>query len=266
MLRRTSGISPADLNFPFYRELSNKITTILQEYQENVIVVSGHEHNLQYLVHKNIPQIISGSGSKVNPVRHFKNDETTFGYANLGFAMLNIQSDKQQVSFFDVKNQLIHSKIIRSSEIGQNENKIYQFPETSTIKASIYTNNNASKNKEQHHYKDLYLKKFDFKDVNLDTLYGGLSPVKLGGGNQSVSLRLEDKAGKEYVMRRLRKSVTQFIQVKAFQENYMKDQFENTVAERFLMGFYTTSYPFAALVTGNLSDIVGIYHSNSEIF
>lgn len=93
-----------------------------------------------------------------------------------------------------------------------------------------------------------------------------MTPVKLGGGNQSVSLRLEDKEGKEYVMRRLRKSATQFIQVKAFQENYMKDQFENTIAERFLMDFYTTSYPFAALVTGNLSDIVGVYHSNSEIF
>lgn len=127
VIRKTSGAAPSDLNFPLYRELSNKITTILQEYKENVIVVSGHEHNLQYLVHKNIPQIISGSGSKVNPVRHFKNDETTFGYANLGFAMLNIQSDKQQVSFYDVKNKLIHSKIIRSSENGQKKTRFIHF-------------------------------------------------------------------------------------------------------------------------------------------
>lgn len=265
IIRRTSGAAPSDLNFPLYRELSNKITTILQEYKEDVIVVSGHEHNLQYLIHKDIPQIISGSGSKVNPVRHFKNDKTIFGYAGLGYAILNIQQNKQQVFFFDEKNQLIKSKIIRNPEIGQIENKVYHFPETSSIKASIYKDN-TSKNKHQHHYKDLYLKKFTFPVVNIDTLYGGLTPIKLGGGNQSVSLRLEDKDGKEYVMRRLRKSATQFIQVKAFQENYMKDQFENTVAERFLMDFYTTSYPFAALVTGNLSDIVGVYHSNSEIF
>lgn len=266
IIRRTSGAAPSDLNFPLYRELSNKITTILQEYKEDVIVVSGHEHNLQYLVHKNILQIISGSGSKVNPVRKFRNDTTNFAYGGLGFAILNIQSNKQHVSFFDEKNQLIKSKIIRTTEIGQNENKVYHFTETPSIKASIYTDNNSSKNKKEHHYKDLYLKKYDFPVVNLDTLYGGLTPVKLGGGNQSVSLRMEDKDGKEYVMRRLRKSATQFIQVKAFQENYMKDQFENTVAERFLMDFYTTSYPFAALVTGNLSDIVGVYHSNSEIF
>ncbi len=266
VIRRTSGAAPSDLNFPLYRELSNKITTILQEYKENVIVVSGHEHNLQYLVHKNIPQIISGSGSKVNSVRHFKNNEITFGYAGLGFAILNLQPNKQQVSFFNEKNQLIKSKIIHTTKKDQIENKVYHFPDTPTIKASIYTDNNSLKNKKEHHYKDLYLKKYDFKVVNLDTLYGGLTPVKLGGGNQSVSLRMEDKEGKEYVMRRLRKSATQFIQVKAFQENYMKDQLENTVAERFLMDFYTTSYPFSALVTGDLSDIVGVYHSNSEIF
>jgi predicted MPP superfamily phosphohydrolase len=266
VIRRTSGAAASDLNFPLYRELSNKITTILQEYKENVIVVSGHEHNLQYLIHKNIPQIISGSGSKINSVRHFKNDEITFGYAGLGFAILNIQPNKQQVSFFNEKNQLIKSKIIRTTKKDQIENEVYHFPDTPSIKASIYTDNNASKNKKEHHYKDLYLKKYDFKVVNLDTLYGGLTPIKLGGGNQSVSLRMEDKEGKEYVMRRLRKSATQFIQVKAFQENYMKDRLEKTMAERFLMDFYTTSYPFAALVTGNLSDIVGVYHSNSEIF
>jgi predicted MPP superfamily phosphohydrolase len=116
VIRRTSGAAASDLNFPLYRELSNKITTILQEYKENVIVVSGHEHNLQYLVHKNIPQIISGSGSKINSVRHFKNDEITFGYAGLGFAILNIQPNKQQVSFFNEKNQLIKSKIIRTTK------------------------------------------------------------------------------------------------------------------------------------------------------
>ncbi|MBK5208887.1 MAG: metallophosphoesterase [Flavobacteriaceae bacterium] len=265
IIRRASGIVPSDLNFLLYRELSNKITTILQEYKEDVIIVSGHEHNLQYAVHKNIPQIISGSGSKVNPVRHFENDSTAFGYAGLGYAVLNIQP-QQQVYFFNAKNQLINSKIIRANSKAENTKNKFVFPSTPTLKASIYTNHKASINKKEHHYKDLYLKKFDFKVVNLDTLHGGLTPIKLGGGNQSVSLRMEDKEGKEYVMRRLRKSATQFIQVKAFQENYMKDQFENTVTERFLMDFYTTAYPFATLVTGNLSDIVGVYHSNSEIF
>lgn len=270
IIRRASGASPADTNFPLYRELSNKITIILQEYKNNVIVVSGHDHNLQYLVHKNISQIISGSGSKVNSVRHFKNDTITFGYAGLGYSILNIQENKKVVSFFDAKNNLLHSKVIREIK-KTNDTQYINFPIEKKISASIYNQNTGKKSGAfnsffGNHYRELYSKKFNFQVVNLDTLYGGLKPVKLGGGNQSISLRLEDKDGKEYLMRRLRKSATQFIQVKAFQQDYMKDRLNNTVAERFLMDFYTTSYPFSSLVTGNLSDIVGVYHANSQIF
>jgi predicted phosphodiesterase len=269
VIRRTSGINPADSNFPLYRELSNKITTILQEYKNDVIVVSGHDHNLQYLVHKNIPQIISGSGSKVSAVRHFKRDKNTFGYAGLGYSILNIQSNKHEVLFFDAKNNLLTSKIIH--EINkENATQKIDFPKEKSIAAAIYTKNTNEKSKSfnsifGNHYRKLYYTKYHFPVVNLDTLYGGLKPVKLGGGNQSISLRLEDKDGKEYVMRRLRKSATQFIQVKAFQQEYMKDRLSNTTADRFLMDFYTTSYPFSVLVTGNLSDIVGVYHPNSQI-
>ncbi len=270
ILRNASGLSPADLNFSLYRELSNKITTILQEYQDHVIVVSGHEHNLQYLVHKNIPQIISGSGSKINPVRHFHKDTTTFGYAGLGYAILNIQENKQLALFYNENNQLIHSRLIRET---QQQKALFSsdFLKGNSVTASIYNEHTNVKSKAYNsffgnHYRELYYEKFNFPIVNLDTLYGGLKPVKLGGGNQSVSLRLEDKDGKEYVMRRMRKSAAQFIQVKAFQEDYMKDQLENTVAERFLMDFYTTSYPFGALLNSGLSDIVGVYHTNPQFY
>jgi len=269
-LRNASGISPADLNHPLYRELSNKITTILQEYKDNVIVVSGHDHNLQYLVHKNIPQIISGSGSKVKEVRHYIKDTLTFGYAGLGFSVLNIQEDKQTVQYYNENNQLIHSTVIREIQ-KEKPFPVSNFPKDSLMGTSIYTKHTHDKSKSYNsffgnHYRQLYYKKYNFPVVDLDTLFGGLKTIKLGGGNQSVSLRLEDSGGNEYVMRRMRKSATQFIQVKAFQENYMKDRLGNTVAERFIMDFYTTSYPFAAILTGGLSDIVGVYHTNPQFY
>lgn len=270
VLRNTSGISPADSNHPLYRELSNKITTILQEYKNNVIVVSGHDHNLQYLVHKNIPQIVSGSGSKVNAVRHFKKDTTSFSYGGFGFAVLNINDKQHNVRFFNENNQLIDTKIIRTFKKFEDSTHI-EISNDKTKNTSIYTQHTEKKSKAfnsflGNHYRKLYYQSYDFSMVNLDTLFGGLRPVKLGGGNQSISLRLQDNEGKEYVMRRLRKSASQFIQVKAFQEDYMKDRLENTVAERFLMDFYTTSYPFASLLTGNLSDIVNVYHTNPNFY
>ena len=269
VLRNASGVSPADSNFPLYREFSNRVTTLLQEYKNSSIIVSGHDHNLQYLEYQNIPQIISGSGSKVKAVKHFNNDKT-FGYAGVGFAVLHLSTHQQSVSFYNENNQEIRHQIIRKEIDTQHDFAAFDASLPATTAATIYPE--KEKNSRLYHwffgkhYRNLYQTKIQFANVNIDTLYGGLQPIKLGGGNQSISLRMEDKDGKEYVMRRLRKSAAQFIQVKAFQENYIKDQLENTISERFLMDFYTTSYPFSALVTGNLSNIVGIYHTNPEIF
>ncbi len=270
VIRSTSGIRSTDFNHPLYRELSNKITTILQEYKNQVIVVSSHDHNLQYFTHENIPQIISGAGSTLSPVRHYKNDTTTFGYAGLGYAILNIQNNKHQVHFVDANNQTIDSKLIREHH-EKADAEMPNFPSELNKFSSIYTKHTAKKSKAYnsffgHHYRQLYFNKYSYPIANLDSLFSGIKPVKLGGGNQSISLRLEDKNGKEYVMRRLRKSASQFIQVKAFEEDYMKDRLEHTVAKRFLMDFYTTSYPFAALFTGSLSERVGVYHTNPKYY
>lgn len=269
VFRRASGTSLADSNFPLYREFSNRITTLLQEYKNNVIVVSGHEHNLQYLEYQDIPQIISGSGAKVKPVRHYKNQDQTFGYAGLGYSILAIKKDKQEALFYDENNTLIHTTLIRDNTIDSEINTSI-FPQEKFKSASIYTNNEKPKSKLYNafvgeHYRTYYYKDFTYPIVNLDTLYGGLKPVKLGGGNQSVSLRLEDEYGKEYVMRRMSKSATQFIQVNLFQEYYVRNSLKNTISENFVKDFYTTAYPFAPLVVSKLSENSGVYYSKPII-
>lgn len=272
ILRRASGVSPADLNFPLYRELSNRISTILQEYKNRarVIVVSGHEHNLQYLEHRDIPQVISGSGSKVTPVRHYENDSLSYGYAGLGFAVLSLLPNEQSVHFYNENNQLIHTQLIRKSQPVRTETN-FDFPPESEVLACIYegvkdTKPKLSKSILGKHYRDLYYRKFQFPVVDLDTLHGGLTPLRLGGGFQTVSLRLENKDGKEYVMRRMRKSAAQFIQRSLFPEEYLKGQVDNTLAEKFLFDFYTTAYPFGSLLIGCLSDAAGVFHANPNIF
>ncbi len=269
-LLKTSGASPADRNFPLYSELSNKITTILQSHENNVIVVSGHDHNLQYNEENNIPQIISGSGSKVNAVRHYPQDSSTFGYGGLGYASINIQADKSQAFFYDHNNKIIFTKLL-SQENKFSQTYPKELPPGATVSACIYTHGDTKKELKfkqsgHHMYRAYYYNQYRFPTVNLDTLYGGVKPVKIGGGNQSVSLRLSAKNEKEYVMRRLRKSATQFIQAKLFTEEYVKDRIANTGATSFLMDFYTSSYPFAPLVMGHLSDIAGVFHPNSRIY
>ena len=78
--------------------------------------------------------------------------------------------------------------------------------------------------------------------VNLDTLFGGLLPVRKGGGHQSKSLRLIDSRGSEYVMRALRKNAVQYLQAVAFKNQYVKDEFRDTYTEGLLLDvFYRVS-------------------------
>src|SRR6476469_9950604 len=44
--------------------------------------------------------------------------------------------------------------------------------------------------------------------INLATEYGGLTPVKRGGGKQTKSLRLQDPQGRQYTLRSIQKFIT----------------------------------------------------------
>src|SRR4030095_3798685 len=44
--------------------------------------------------------------------------------------------------------------------------------------------------------------------INLSTEQGGLKIIKLGGGKQSKSLRVEDPSGKQYALRLIEKFIT----------------------------------------------------------
>jgi hypothetical protein len=101
--------------------------------------------------------------------------------------------------------------------------------------------------------------------VSLDTLWR-LKPTIEGGGHQSRSLRLEDKNGREFVMRALRKSATRFLQSVAFKDQSVEKDFRDTYAENFIMDFYTTAHPYTPLVVAKMADRVGVNHANPAMF
>ncbi|GEC72635.1 Calcineurin-like phosphoesterase [Flavobacterium flevense] len=269
-LRKTSGISPQDLQNKQYQILAKRIKTLLQN-QNNVIVVSGHDHNLQYIENENIKQIISGAGSKSEAARAiYPND---FSYGKNGYATLTVYTNgKSVVSYYGIEDnqtKIVFEKTVIAPEKKLNNNYTDTF--SSHIKASIYTPEMTSKSAFHNflfgkHYRKYYSQLIDVPVVSLDTLHGGLSPVRAGGGHQSKSLRLEDANGKEYVMRALKKSVSRFLQSVAFKDQYVEDAFKNTYAENFLYDFYTTSHPYTTLAVDNLAGKIGVFHSNPKLF
>lgn len=271
VLRKTSGISPQDMNNPFYLELKKRIVTISQKAPK-AIFISGHEHNLQYIVKDNKPQIVSGAGSKINPVRTINGSK--FSYGGLGYAKVEVyKNGASQVFFYKEafnKQDLIYSTQIYESDL---KKQLTTYPESFPAykKASIYSEKEVTKSGIfklfwGNHYRKYYGTQINAKTVVLDTLMGGLTPIRKGGGNQSKSLRLEDKNGREFVMRALRKSATQYIQAVAFKDQYIEGQFDNTYTENLLLDIYTTAHPYTPFVIGDLASAVDILHANPTLY
>jgi len=268
ILRKTTGVSPADLQNQKYNAFKKRVVTLAQE-NEKVVFVSGHEHSLQYLVKDNLPQIISGSGSKNTATRNTDGD---FSSSDKGFVRLDIFNDGSSVvRFYSAKSKsVIYQTEVLSSDTAIKTPKFNNdFP--ASVKASIYSQKEVTKSKAftkfwGERYRKYYGTKVSAPTVNLDTLFGGLKPVRKGGGHQSKSLRLINKEGKGYVMRALRKSATIYLQAMAFTDQYIEGQFDDTYTERLLQDFYTGSHPYAPFTIGVLSDAVELYHPNPVLY
>jgi len=273
LIRTTGGVSIQDAQNQRYKNMVDRLSTAAAGY-DNVMFVSGHEHNLQYNVEGNIHQIISGSGSKESYASLRNNG--VFAYPGQGFAIYDVFKDGSTwVKFYksvDNKPVLMFQQEIFEPKkefdfVPLISDKIY----TPYIKASIYEQEEAEKGEVYksifgNQYRNLYGKKIKAPVAYLDTLYGGLEVIRAGGGHQTRSLRLKDKKGRDYNLRALKKSALQLLQTVAFKDEEVGEDFENTLAEKAIQDFYTAAHPYAFMVVPDLSEAINIYHTNPQIF
>ncbi len=272
VLRKTAGPSIEDNNNKMYRELRDRITTLAQ-FSDKVIFASGHEHTLQYIVEKNTPQIVSGSGSKKGHTKLLNGSE--FSTGQMGYAILEVYKDgSSKVRFYGLNDDLSEDFLFGTEVLKKDRflaDTVYSENFPATVTSSIYTAEEVDKSKFHEKiwgtkYRKYYGTKITAPTVRLDTLFGGLVPVKKGGGHQSKSLRLRDESGKEYVMRAIRKSAELYLQSMAFQDQYVVDDLRDTYTEKLLEDFYTGAHPFAPFAVATLSDAVDLYHTNPVLY
>ncbi|UMY65250.1 MULTISPECIES: metallophosphoesterase [unclassified Flavobacterium] len=268
VLRRTSGLSEADLQYKYYRELQQFLTAAAQQ-NDRVVFVSGHEHNLQYIFKDNLRQIVSGAGSKSSPVP--KNVGSDFAAAAPGYAVLDIREDGSAHLEF-VKsdtNEVLFGQNILEAPLPQTTQAVTE-PIPSNVKAQIYSTAETTKGPTYRflwgeRFRKLYGEAVEADIANLDTLLGGLEPFRMGGGNQSRSLFLRSSSGREYVIRALRKSATQYLQSSVFKKQYIQDKLSGTKVEALVNDVFTGSYPYAPIVVSELSEAAGLPHFHPRI-
>ncbi|HEX2630428.1 MAG TPA: hypothetical protein VHM26_15515, partial [Chitinophagaceae bacterium] len=89
----------------------------------------------------------------------------------------------------------------------------------------------------------------------IDTAEGGLTVYKTGGSRQTKSLRLQNAAGKEYVLRSIDKTFG----------NAIDSIYRGTFVERILNDQVSIGHPYSAVTVTPLAEAAKIYHTEPKI-
>ncbi|WP_419213129.1 metallophosphoesterase [Maribacter sp. X9] len=277
------AFDPDHLNSRRYNYLRVAVSALAQA-NDRITLISGHEESLQLLEGGGMHQIISGSlgkksatklgPGKITAIGGAMDFEGEYAYGARGFARLDFYEDGSSKVTFINENDLSTSTTFpilpkleapkEFSDFNGNNKKI----ETTRIleDPSDYSKSGFYEFLWGERYRSYYGKEVDAPVVKLDTLYGGLSVVKEGGGHQSFSLRLEDANGKQYAMRSLRKSALKFLKFKLPGVSYNTEDYKGTWPEKAISDFFSTAHPYMQIVVDPLAKSVDINHSDTELF
>ena len=106
-----------------------------------------------------------------------------------------------------------------------------------------------------HNYRDLWNTPIEVAVLDLDSVGGGLTPLRTGGGGQSISLHFTGADGIRYVVRSLDKDTTKRLAA----------ALRNTVVGEVLHDLVSALLPTGSLVVDPLLDAAGILHSKYSL-
>lgn len=261
-LRSTIGI-PQDVNHPLLAELKQEILTASSGF-DNVLFVAGHDHNLQMIEAAGHPFIVSGAGSKETPAK--VGGEVLFSYGQQGFVQLDFyENGTVWGHFFGAGDPASDPELLFSHQIFQPQRKEFNFNFAPTFETKDSTETilygNTDKSKLYRFlwgdlYRDVYRLNIKVPVLNLAEQYGGLFPIKKGGGMQTNSLRLSTEDGKQFVMRDMQKDPNRL----------MGGMLKGTFVAELITDLFTVSHPYAAFAIPPMADAVGIYHTNPKLY
>lgn len=271
-LRSQGGLSKQDRFNPLMNDLMSAIE-LASSQAERVIILSGHERTLQHIDHKNIQQIVAGTGSSVKSVRLGKRGQ--FSSTKPGFSEVRIYGDNSSSIHFYVLNNDGTFKEQYSNDLFEFEEMydLSSLPKSypKTKKASVYPAEDIKVDVKYEefwgkHYRYVYGVQVDAPIALLDTLYGGLRVERAGGGNQTLSLRLVTKDDKEYNMRAIAKDPIAFLKSSGYNDLDAETFFKDTTPATIIEDFYTAAHPYGAFAIPRLAGAIDINHTHPILY
>lgn len=258
--------TPQDFAFPYYKQM-RKMAKMLGQGEENIITVGAHDNSLQFTKEGGSFFIVSGSGSKSDFVSEKKMD---VAIREVGFSRLNFYSNNEVwLEFWAIGekgNELPHlafQKKLYTKNVISEEDLALKFKEldfsdsTIIVPASkLYaTESRLKKRLLGDNYRKEWTTPIKVPVFDIGKEKGGLKIVQRGGGQQTRSLRLEAKDGKQYVLRSVEK----------YTERAIPEILHGTFAAKIVQDGISESYPYAAIAVPKMAAALGVFHSNPKI-
>lgn len=261
--------SRQDVAHPVSKQLNNGMLKAFANH-ERLIYASGHDHNLQHFEVNNTshPQhfIVSGAGARPHPVAKGKGAQ--FAASMHGLAEVSYYADGQvwlnmwgregeetvllyQTQLFGTASDLVDPVV---PEAGT-------FPDytDSTVVAAInpaYDEISAFRRFFWgDHNRWAWATPVEMQVLDLGRDKGGLTPIKRGGGQQTLSLRLEGGDGKEYALRTLDKDPSKTVPA----------SLQGTVATDIVQDQIASIHPYGAYIIPPLAQAAGVNHTLPEL-
>lgn len=261
LLRSTIFLNPEDMPHPAYKNLISRVNDVTSGFS-NLINVAGHDHGLQLI--KNSAgrvQIVSGSGAKSSYIK--KGEDALFTSKMQGFVLLDYMDDRSmKLTFFEYADKNVNDVFSYSvpyhsgtSAVDFNRKPIEN--DSVTIKANEAFDEVGKFHRRffGENYRKEWAADTRLPVIRVSEFAGGLTPLKRGGGMQTTSLRLEDKTGKQWVLRSVNKNA----------EALIPAALRNTFAEGVLDDAVSAQHPYSALIVPPIAQAAGVPSANPII-
>ncbi len=251
--------SKQDITNPRYMLVRNTLVEMMANVKD-LVYISGHEHSLQYIKRDSIHYVVSGSGTKLSNVG--KGNGTEFEAARRGFSQLIYDANGDvTLKFHDgLLQESIYEEKILTKKVEEIKPEVQNLDFQDSVIVTPITDRyaNATKAREYwlgENYRNVWATPVEMPVFNIGTEKEDLKIIKLGGGNQTKSLRLEDANGKQYVLRSADK----------YTEKLLPAALYKTLVSEIIQDQTSSGNPYGAYAVPSMSAALGLYHTNPKL-
>src|SRR5690606_36346940 len=206
--------------------------------------------------------IISGSGSKTGHVK--KGRYAHYAKGVKGFVKATFLRDgSAHLEYWQADDEVTDGRVVHTAELVPVRQLIsppdpIKNIEQDTVVVSASHQYAAGPGRRfffGSNYRDAWQTPVKIPVFRLSQQQGGMKVLQKGGGQQTLSLRLADSTGREYVLRSVEKNP----------EGAVPEMFRKTFAQDLVQDQISASHPYGAVVIPKLAESAGIYHANPKL-